>query len=118
MDTMTLFEDRTLKLNCAQAIALGNSDLMPEAETRSEAFKDMGGGRTPGQTCGAYFAAQEIVEYRDVNALPALQSFFKEEAGSLQCREIRKMKKADCGSCVAIADRFLKNTFISNTLSN
>ena len=95
------------KLNCAQAITLGFSHCIEDAEEKSAGFQKKGGGRTPGGTCGAYYAAESILYERKPEAVASLQLHFHEHAGDVRCRDIRKAKKASCDECVGLAQSFL-----------
>jgi hypothetical protein len=61
----------------------------------------------PGNACGAYHAAVEILERRLPDEIDGFARDFKERTGCTTCRTIRKHRLAECRECVIAAARFL-----------
>lgn len=82
--------------NCAQAVcaAFGRDDLLEE-------MKECGGGRAPGGTCGALYAAMTLVPGR----AEAIAAAFCAANGSTKCRELKGEHHVPCRTCVATAAR-------------
>lgn len=80
--------------NCAQAVieGAGHPDRVPEMAA-------CGGGRAPGGTCGALYAAMQCVP-EDRRA--ELQDAFRETMPSTLCREL-KANGVPCVKCVSCA---------------
>ena len=83
--------------NCAQAVAAGagREDLV-------EAFKVCGGGKAPGNTCGALHAAMLIAGEAHAEEL---RRRFVSELGSEKCAELKRQLFVPCATCVATAAR-------------
>lgn len=81
--------------NCAQSVivAYGNEDNLDE-------YKAYGGGRAPGNLCGALFAGVNILGEADQSAI---MDYFIYKAGTAKCREL-KANKFPCTACVEIID--------------
>lgn len=100
------------KLNCAQAIARTyHLDSAPLSEEDLETFRKKGHGKAPGKVCGAYYAAAYLLERSRPELAEDFAAFFAAEAGSLDCRSIRRAKRLSCEGCVALAARYLSQTF-------
>lgn len=87
--------------NCAQSVALAWKDKkQPEAD-HHDRLSGFGRGQAPEGTCGALFAARELVgEHRK----DQLTTLFKEKSGGYTtCRDIRKNRTLPCTQCVALA---------------
>lgn len=95
-------------MNCAQAIVGVYKEKYQLDSNIVDQFKQYGGGQAPEGLCGAYYAARCIVE-KDPNKVKELERFFIEQAGSLQCKEIKKAKKLSCVGCVEKSAEYLKN---------
>lgn len=90
------------KYNCAQAVLKAfdkNDDIVAEA-------KSYGGGRAEDGLCGALYAGLLLTENKDKQI--KLKEFFKENAASLKCREIKKQQTLSCSQCVEIVAKFLE----------
>ena len=98
-----LGKDGYEKLNCAQSILKVFSGLdQDQKETLCK-----GGGQAPGGVCGAFCAAKHLLEKNHSEKLKEFVDYFKNVAGSLNCREIRAMRKLSCVGCVEKAAEYL-----------
>ena len=91
--------------NCAQSVAAvsGRMDLVPE-------YRACGGGSVEGNTCGALYAALQIVaEDKRDEVLEA----FKKGIGATTCQEIKGVLKTPCEECVALG-AFLVDSVTQN----
>ena len=61
--------------------------------------KAFGGGRAKDGVCGALYAIGMI----DKNLYNKIEKDFEVEAGSLKCKDIKKIEKLSCRNCVAYA---------------
>jgi hypothetical protein len=94
------------RLDCARAILKAFEHLDPEMkETICQ-----GGGRAPGNVCGAYCAAKQLLAKKNPARLKEFEEYFSALAGSLKCDEIRKLRKLSCLGCVAKAAEFLHSS--------
>jgi len=68
-----------------------------------------GGGRSPDGLCGALYAVKYILNnQQDKEKLAELKEYFLENAGALECSNIRGMKKLSCVGCVEKSSEFLE----------
>jgi len=86
------------RYNCAQAIMRAFRDRLSVSEEAIKACRKFGGGRAEGGVCGAVHAAHMLIE--DPEIVRKLDDLFFCQAGSVKCREIRKLKKLSCVECV------------------
>lgn len=89
--------------NCAQAIAhcwTGDPDLVG-------IMKQCGSGRACEGHCGAIHAARIVASALNMN-VPKLEEEFTQQAGSLKCMEIRRIRKLTCRQCVEMAHNILE----------
>jgi len=70
------------RLNCADAVLKAFDYASAHCQ---------GGGLSPNNECGAYCAAQHIIRQECPDKAGEFESFFLKQAGSLNCKEIRKM---------------------------
>ena len=98
-----LGKDGHERLNCAEALLKAFSELSPS----DQKALCQGGGRSPNGECGAICAAKHILKKHHPEKITALENDFKEAAGSLQCQEIRKLRKLSCLGCVEKAAELL-----------
>jgi hypothetical protein len=100
------------RINCAEAISRAyHKDIAPLSESDLKDFKKCGYGKAPGKKCGAYYAAEYLLERGKPDMLGDFQEYFKQEAGSLICPEIKKGKALPCEECVATVARYLSRNF-------
>jgi len=100
------------KRNCAQSvIETYHGDCATLSPGSLEQFAKCGGGRAPGNVCGAYYGAEFLLSQSRPELIPELREHFVSEAGSLTCREIRKGRKLTCEGCVGRAAEFLSRSF-------
>ena len=88
------------RLNCAQSVLAAFKDHYGITEDEIEAAISHSGGNAPGGVCGAYCAAKHILGKHHPEKLEEFDKHFRELAGSLGCKEIRKLKKLSCLGCV------------------
>ncbi|MBF0618661.1 MAG: C-GCAxxG-C-C family protein [Candidatus Omnitrophica bacterium] len=88
------------KSNCAEAIAYAFQDKFKLSAEDLSRFVACGGGRAPGGVCGSLYAAQVILEKNHSQAAKDCAAALLARAGSIQCREIRALKKLPCVGCV------------------
>ena len=105
-------EQRALKFfrgeegyNCAQAVLKALEEVCPVDEAMIQQYANAGGGRGEGGVCGALLAAKALLA--DPAAIARLEARFREEAGALTCRDIRKQRRVTCSQCVGAAARLL-----------
>lgn len=97
-------------LNCAQAILhVFQKHFEVDDEFVHEARR-FGGGRAPGNVCGAYYAAILLLKKHCPEKIPEFEKFFLENVGSLKCFEIKRAHKVSCEECIEKADQFLLNS--------
>lgn len=90
--------------NCCQAVLQAFQDRCPVSHERLAEARRLGAGRAPGGRCGALHAACELVPPEHH---AAIETAFVSRAGAAGCREIRKLRRATCGDCVAEAARLV-----------
>ena len=90
------------KYSCAQSILKAFEGYCEAIDDETiAAFKNFSGGRAEGGLCGALFAAEQLVD--DAESIQLLRQRFLDAAGSVTCREIRKLKRCSCEQCVELA---------------
>lgn len=89
-----------MRLNCGQSVIEAFKDKFPLDEAVFEEFKNYSAGRAPGGLCGAFYAAERILEKHSPEKIKESRKYLSGHAGSLQCRDIRKLKKLPCVGCV------------------
>ncbi len=93
--------------NCAQAVL---KTFQNEYELTDELIlehKKSGGGRVEGNICGALHAAT-LLETAEESRERFHQAFV-EAAGSVTCRDIRKLGQLSCRSCSGFAAELVDN---------
>lgn len=98
------------RLNCAQAVLKA---FQEEASISDQMIQDAGfsgGGRAPGEMCGALYSATLLVQ--DQNRQSNIKHEFAKVAGSTKCREIRSIQQLSCRGCVALAAKLVENQHI------
>jgi hypothetical protein len=96
------------RLNCAQAILKTFQKEFGVEAAELEKFAAYGGGNAPDGLCGAFYAVKYLGEQQPGwFELASFENSFREEAGSLQCREIKAAKKLSCADCVTKCAAFL-----------
>ena len=83
--------------NCAQSVAcgLGHDEL-------HSPLASCGGGKAPGNTCGALHAAMLVAGEAHAEEL---RRRFVSELGSEKCAELKRRFSVPCATCVATAAR-------------
>ena len=101
----TFFRTEPEKLNCAQCIVKAFQAQLNIPEEVIAGFRKYGGGRAPEGICGALYAADYLLKQQGKNSI---QEEFREKAGAVMCRELKKKRKVSCEMCVNIADELLE----------
>lgn len=85
--------------NCCQAILKTFQEGSHITDEHIIGEKRSGGGRAPGNLCGALYALHQLEpEHRD-----RFTKNFIEKVGSSKCREIRGQKLLSCRECTGVA---------------
>jgi len=99
-----VFRQPPERLNCAQAVLVAAAQHGLAAERPVEEWRGMGRGNAPGGTCGALYAAMELVP----EARRKISEAFEQEAGSTLCRKLKEQTSAmPCEQSVALAAALL-----------
>lgn len=95
---LSLFRCPPRHLLCAQTVcaAMGREDLV-------DSMKEHSGGRAPGGTCGALYAAIAMAPQREAE----MRAFFRSSLGSDLCKELKQLHHVPCPHCVVTAIRAL-----------
>lgn len=103
-----LGQNNCIRMNCAQSVIHAFKDSFNINDETVEKFKDFGGGKAPGEVCGAFYAVKYIMEQYNLKDYEAFEKYFVEQAGAIKCRDIRKAKKLSCVGCVEKSAEFLE----------
>lgn len=96
------------KSNCAQAVANTFVKELQLNDVDLGVFGGLGGGRAPTGECGALYAAKVVLgKAGRQDKIKELETRFRNDAGSLSCREIRGSRKLPCVGCVEKCAAFL-----------
>ena len=96
------------RMNCAQSILSAFKEKFNLEDDLVDSFKVCGGGRAPDGVCGAYYAAKSIIDRGDKENADELKRYFLENAGALECSNIRGLRKLSCVGCVEKCSEFLE----------
>lgn len=96
------------KGNCAMSVAYGyaiaHGKSEAEALQTADFFRNLGGGKAPGGTCGALYAAKML----EPDHADGLEDTFRRGAKNCAlCREIRPNGIIPCNRCVELAGEAL-----------
>lgn len=94
-----LGKDGCPRFNCAQSVLMA----FGIEEKVIIDFQSQGSGRAPGGWCGAASAAAFLL-----NNKQSIETDFIDKAGSVTCRDIRKLKKLSCIGCVELATELVQ----------
>lgn len=95
----------TERHNCAQAVYRSlEKHRAIDPDTLHE-LAAAGSGRAPNGLCGALYAAKKLLPPEHKTELRA---WFEQNAGSVQCRDIRRARRLSCRDCVAAAADFIE----------
>ncbi len=97
------------KMNCAQAVLSAFKEKYNIENESVELFRNYGGGKAPDGLCGAYYAVKYILSNYDKEKVEELENYFLENAGALQCNNIKGLKKLSCVGCVEKSSEFLES---------
>lgn len=89
------------KLNCAQSVLRAFQESCKITEEQILEAKKLGGGKAEGGLCGALYSACLLAA--DDHVKQELHERFTVLAGSVHCREIRKLGQLSCGECIVLA---------------
>jgi hypothetical protein len=89
------------RYNCAQSVSKYFQEKFNLPEELIRSYKDKGHGEAPEGVCGSFFAARELL--KNPEDIAYLEKKFIEAAGSIKCKEIRKLKKVTCKETVDLA---------------
>lgn len=88
------------RLNCAQSVIGAFKEELELGEELIRLFGTYGGGNAPGGLCGAFYAAKYLLEKEQNSNIGEFEKYFIEQAGSVNCKEIKKLYKLNCLGCV------------------
>lgn len=91
--------------NCAQAVHRSLSKYSRHEEEKIRELAAAGGGRAPEGLCGALYAAKQVLP---AERRAQLREMFEQNAGAVQCREIRRGRRMSCRDCVATAAGYVE----------
>lgn len=95
------------RLNCTQSVMDAFNSTNEETFNVKD-YASYGAGRAPNGECGAYYASKIILENYSPENLIMFEKHITELAGSIKCREIRKIGKLKCIDCVENCADFIK----------
>ncbi len=96
------------RMNCSQSVASAFKEKLNLEDGLVESFKACGGGNAPGGVCGAYYAARQILDKNDKEKGKEFEQYFMENAGAMECSNIKSLKKLSCIGGVEKSAGFLK----------
>ncbi len=88
------------KMSCGQSVISAFKDKFSLDDSVIASFAAYGGGKAPGGVCGAYYAAQYILNLKNKDKAKECEDVLVSHAGSLKCKEIRQLKRLPCIGCV------------------
>lgn len=95
--------------NCAQTIYYYFQEKHGHSNEKILSHRINGGGRAPGNLCGALFAAQELLKEQGYeNKVDELNKEFQNKIGALTCSDIRGKNLAPCIVCKDVAIKILE----------
>ena len=94
--------------NCAQAVLKVYQEEFNITQDKIEEFKAFGGGCVKDGICGALFSANELY-CGQADKEEACRKGFLTHAGSVNCKEIRKLKQLSCLDCVKLSIRLIND---------
>lgn len=104
------------RYNCAQAV-LASSDKYTDVEdSKLMAYRNAGAGRVDGGLCGALFAAKQLMTHE--HCRENARNHFRQHAGSVKCRDIRKDGRMSCHDCVAVAAELAESSLQEESAPN
>lgn len=95
------------RFNCAQAVL---KTFQPHFDVSDELIaehKKSGGGRAEENLCGAIYATELLLDCDDT--IKKIHNQFRDIAGNLTCRELKREGKVGCRECVGIAAELIHN---------
>ena len=97
------------RMNCAESVIKAFKERFLLEDRVIELFKTYGRGCAPDGMCGAFYAAKYIIENCEKEKAEDLERYIIQQAGALDCRSIRGMKKLSCVGCVEKSAEYLEN---------
>lgn len=90
------------RYNCVQAILKHYQPVFNTTDQEIESHRSSGSGNIGNGECGAYYGC--VIQAKDnVSVAVSLKETFEKEAGSIYCKDIRKLRKLSCRECVSLA---------------
>ncbi len=99
------------KYNCAQAVVKAFQEEFNIPEEVVESYASKGAGQAEGNLCGSLYAAEKLL--KDPEKIVHLEKLFAGEAGSIKCKEIRKLRRLSCKGTVELAERIIKELTVN-----
>jgi len=103
--------------NCAEAIFRAFEPDPSERPADERAYRRLAKGRAPEGRCGAYHAGALILARQRPDVLAEFERTFRDHAGCIACRAIKKMRRLRCAACVAAAADYLDQALPPETAS-
>ncbi len=85
--------------NCAQVVLKTFQEVLSVDEATIAEFKKFGGGRAENNTCGAIFAATQLLPKQQKQLLAK----FEQRVETLRCKELKEQGKFSCLECMKVA---------------
>lgn len=93
--------------SCAKSVAAAWGEALGGNGDPTREFEGCGGGKAPGGTCGALYAAMRLAGPSDSEAV---RKRFAEGAGGMtRCSDIKGNKILPCLGCIGLAARILED---------
>ena len=96
-----VYRQPPLRLNCAQAVAHALAHDEAAATTAAAELAGHGGGKAPGNECGALYAARQVAA-RSGGDAERIRARFAAQHGATTCHDLRA-KRIPCVDCVRTA---------------
>lgn len=97
------------RMNCSQSVGSAFKEKLNLEDELVDSFKACGGGNAPGGVCGAYYATKLILDKHDKEKSKEFKQYFMEQAGAMECKNIKSLKKLSCIGCVEKSAGFLND---------
>ncbi len=95
-----LGKNECVRLNCGQSVIKAYYDKFEALPDEVALFAAFGAGRAPQGECGAYYAARHLLSKKHTHKIGQSAQDFINFAGSMKCKDIRKLRKVTCLECV------------------
>ncbi|MFH1379676.1 MAG: C-GCAxxG-C-C family (seleno)protein [bacterium] len=94
------------KYNCAQAVVKSLQEVCRIPDAVIDSFHAKGSGKADGGICGSVYAVRSLL--KETKDLDRFNAMFIEKAGSLTCKEIRKLKFISCAGTTDLASEIVQ----------